>query len=104
VIERVTMLSGDREIQARDLPPEIRRTVAPSSLPAPPEGEVTLSSLDEIIRAHVLRMFRSHHENLSRTARALGISRVALRRRLREYGAKPKDPKKNGGCPSAPTP
>lgn len=45
--------------------------------------------LADVIRRHVLVVFGAHGDNVTRAARALGISRVALRRRLREYGAKP---------------
>jgi DNA-binding protein Fis len=45
--------------------------------------------LDDVIRRHVLHVFHATRDNVTRTAMALGISRVALRRRLREYGAKP---------------
>jgi two-component system response regulator RegA len=48
-----------------------------------------LIRLEDVIRKHVLQVFHESHDNVTRTALALGISRVALRRRLREYGAKP---------------
>ncbi len=45
--------------------------------------------LEDVIRRHVLEVFTETRENVTRSALALGISRVALRRRLREYGVKP---------------
>jgi DNA-binding NtrC family response regulator len=48
-----------------------------------------LVRLDDVIRKHVLEVFHATNDNVTRTALALGISRVALRRRLRAYGAKP---------------
>jgi len=56
-----------------------------------------LVRLEDVIRKHVLEVFHESHDNVTRTALALGISRVALRRRLREYGAKPQPiPPANG--------
>ncbi len=51
--------------------------------------EPRLVRLEYVIRRHVLEIFRETGNNVTRTAMALGISRVALRRRLREYGVKP---------------
>jgi DNA-binding NtrC family response regulator len=51
--------------------------------------EVRLVRLEDVIRRHVTEVFRASRANVTRTAQALGISRVALRRRLREYGIKP---------------
>jgi DNA-binding protein Fis len=45
--------------------------------------------LADVVRTHVLEAFGASGDNLSQTARTLGISRVALRRHLREYGVKP---------------
>lgn len=45
-----------------------------------------VTSLAELTRRHVLEVYREHCENVTRTARALGISRVALRDKLRKYG------------------
>ena len=64
---------------------EVRHAGAPT----PPAEEPALVRLDEVIRRHVLHVFHATRDNVTRTALALGISRVALRRRLREYGAKP---------------
>jgi hypothetical protein len=42
--------------------------------------------LDSVIRSHVVHVWGLSSGNLSRAARVLGMSRVALRRRLRAYG------------------
>jgi transcriptional regulator of acetoin/glycerol metabolism len=64
-------------------------TPKPPGGPAPHAEEPALVRLDDVIRRHVLQVFHATRDNVTRTAMALGISRVALRRRLREYGAKP---------------
>jgi DNA-binding NtrC family response regulator len=78
-VERAVLLSRGAEVLPGDLPREVRNALHPE--PPPPVR------LEDIIRRHVLEIFQVHHENVTRTALALGISRVALRRRLREYGA-----------------
>ncbi|MFO0762339.1 MAG: sigma-54 dependent transcriptional regulator [Byssovorax sp.] len=87
-MERGAALCEGQVIRPRDLPPELG---AAASLPgaAPAAEEDAPGPLDAMIRAHVLRAYRATGENLSQTARVLGISRVALRRRLKEYGVKP---------------
>jgi hypothetical protein len=54
-----------------------------------PPGAERAIRLADVTRHHVVEAFRATCENVTRTARTLGISRVALRRRLREYGVLP---------------
>ena len=95
--------------QAGEPTPEVLIEVRPAGPPTPdpaPAPEALdpaprrLVRLDDVIRRHVLEVFRATNDNVTRTALALGISRVALRRRLREYGAKP-GPTTPGLPPSA---
>jgi transcriptional regulator of acetoin/glycerol metabolism len=76
----------DSGAAAGDVIVEVRPAV---SRQAPRAEEAALVRLDDVIRRHVLQVFHATRDNVTRTAMALGISRVALRRRLREYGAKP---------------
>jgi DNA-binding NtrC family response regulator len=79
----------DHACQQRDLR---RQTQPPAPSPRPNEAGTDLPRLirlEDVIRRHVLEIFRETRDNVTRTALALGISRVALRRRLREYGVKP---------------
>jgi two-component system, NtrC family, response regulator AtoC len=46
-----------------------------------------LRTLEELEREHILRSFDQTGRNLSATARALGLSRPTLRKRLQRYGA-----------------
>ncbi|HET8775164.1 MAG TPA: sigma 54-interacting transcriptional regulator, partial [Thermoanaerobaculia bacterium] len=90
VIERALVLAADREVTPADLPPEVtaaaRATLrAAPSPPAPTKAGYT--SLDEAVRRHILAVYENRGRNLSQTARTLGISRVALRRKLRRYGS-----------------
>jgi two-component system response regulator AtoC len=45
-----------------------------------------LRTLDEIEREHILKCFTETGGNLSAAARALGLSRPTLRKRLKLYG------------------
>ncbi len=72
----------------------------PDLVCAPPDapGAPPLLRLDDVTRRHILDVFRATHENLTLTARVLGISRVALRRRLRVYGVRAR-----ARCPTSTT-
>ncbi len=85
VIQQAVILCGDT-VLPEDLPRSPRAApAAPPSIASPPRRV----RLEDVIRRHVLEVFTETRENVTRSALALGISRVALRRRLREYGAKP---------------
>jgi DNA-binding NtrC family response regulator len=101
VIERALLLSRGAEITRRHLPAELALAPLPG-LPAVaasrPIAAATSDSssaaarddetLEECIRKHVLRVYRNTGNNLTRAAAQLAISRMALRRRLQNYGVK----------------
>ena len=90
LVERAVLVSGHDELgpedfQAHAQPGPARLPVGPGpeagELPAP--GSMTLEELE----AHMIRQSLTHYEgNISRVARALGLSRGALYRRLEKYG------------------
>lgn len=103
IIERALLLSRGGEIQRRHLPSELAQTPLPlvmarsatASAPAPalparsvPESAPADLRLASCIREHVLTVYRKTGSNVTHCAAALGISRMALRRRLQEYGIK----------------
>ena len=45
-----------------------------------------MSTLDENERAFIQRVLQKHQGNVTHTAKALGITRTALYRRLDKYG------------------
>ncbi len=53
----------------------------------PPPGDVEALPLAEVERRHVLAIYERSGRNKTRAAQTLGLSRVALRERLRRYGA-----------------
>ncbi len=89
LVERAVLVSGKEELgpedfQANALPgttqPLPARPPAPGELPAP--GTMTLDELE----AHMIRQAIRHYEgNISRVAKALGLSRGALYRRLEKH-------------------
>lgn len=48
-------------------------------------------SLAEVVQRHVLEVFRRNGQNISATARTLGIARNVLKRKLDAYGIRPLD-------------
>ncbi|MCU0681892.1 MAG: sigma-54 dependent transcriptional regulator [Polyangiaceae bacterium] len=96
VIERALVLSRGAPVGPEHLPESLGSTAA-SDAPASsrPEAERAPAaalvgddlSLEGAVRRHVVAVYAQNGGNISRTAVALGISRVALRRKLRECGA-----------------
>ena len=84
LVERAVLVSGHDELEPEDFQanaqPLPARTPVPGSLPAP--GSVTLEALE----AQVIRESLAHYDgNISRVAKALGLSRGALYRRLEKH-------------------
>lgn len=87
VIERGTILAENGQIDRASLPREIvekagRREACNGQLP----GLSPDMSLDEVEREHIARTLLHHDGNRERTAKALGISRKTLYRKLQGYG------------------
>ncbi|MCB2186100.1 MAG: sigma-54 dependent transcriptional regulator [Deltaproteobacteria bacterium] len=56
-----------------------------SSTPEPPPAAARLGTLEEVEHRHILFALNEHDWNISATARALGISRPTLRKRMSHY-------------------
>ena len=90
LVERAVLVSGHDELGPEDFQANAQALPArppdptghgPGELPAP--GTMTLEALE----AHMIRQSLSHYEgNISRVAKALGLSRGALYRRLEKFG------------------
>ncbi|WP_437731856.1 sigma 54-interacting transcriptional regulator [Sorangium sp. So ce1335] len=99
VVERASLLAHGAPLDLEHLPPEIGALgapVRPSAPSAPPRsgppGALRPSppargsaSLGEAVRRHILAVYAAQGGNVTRTASALGITRVSLRRHLRQY-------------------
>ncbi|WP_437645392.1 sigma 54-interacting transcriptional regulator [Sorangium sp. So ce362] len=104
VVERAFLLAHGAPLDLEHLPPEIGaaaprpaappRSGPPGALrPSPPARGS--ASLGEAVRRHILAVYAAQGGNVTRTASALGITRVSLRRHLRQYlaaGARDKEP------------
>lgn len=80
VMERAVVLAQDR-LRPADLPLALRQGLPPG-IPAAPGHEQTTSDLE---RAHVLHTLDRLEWNVSRAAKALGIGRTTLWRKLKRY-------------------
>jgi len=80
VIERAVILARTREITPDTLP-IWKKGHSPVSLEA--GGNLSLEQLE---KEHILAVFAANHQNKSRTAEQLGISRKTLDRKIAEYG------------------
>ncbi|RZK51299.1 MAG: sigma-54-dependent Fis family transcriptional regulator, partial [Hymenobacter sp.] len=85
LVERTALMSAHDELQPADFQPAAgprpaADADAPAALPAP--GTMTLEQLEE----QMIRQSLGHYQgNLSRVAKALGLSRGALYRRLEKF-------------------
>ena len=91
-IERMVVLSRNRRITLRDLPPEIRE---PQPRPAAGGGGSASSvrpvagaslSMEDAERNAITQALQACNGNRTRAAKQLGISRRTLHRKLNEYG------------------
>jgi two-component system NtrC family response regulator len=83
LIERTLLISGKTLIDTDDIREQAGdRTNAVQNKPISPEG----LTLDELERQSILQALDKNAGNLSHAAKALGISRSALYRRLEKYG------------------
>jgi DNA-binding NtrC family response regulator len=81
LVERAALTSPNDELTPADFQPE--NSLIHVAAPSPPPGTLTLEALEEqAIRQSVAL----HRGNLSQVARALGLSRGALYRRLDKFG------------------
>ncbi|MDD5556219.1 MAG: sigma-54 dependent transcriptional regulator [bacterium] len=79
-VERAVVLSKSAMVQADDLPPSIRKSVAGDS-----PGLRARGSFRDIEREYLASALDENGWNYSKTAKAVGIARNTLLRRIREY-------------------
>lgn len=83
VVERAVLLSGGNRLELADFEAQlqngkgIKKLIRPSELPLMP--------LEDMEKAMIIRAIELHKENMSKVAKALGLSRGALYRRLEKY-------------------
>ncbi|MBI3891327.1 MAG: sigma 54-interacting transcriptional regulator [Candidatus Wallbacteria bacterium] len=91
-VEAAAALSRTREIGPEEIPSEPARAAARPVAPGPRSQETaaapagTARSLAEAERDTIARALSDHSGNISHTAKALGISRLTLRRKIAKLG------------------
>jgi DNA-binding NtrC family response regulator len=79
IVERAVIMSEGASIQASDV---VFSPIESADLPAEKEDSTNLSDLE---RRTILQVLENHSGNISKAAKALGITRTALYRRLSKY-------------------
>jgi transcriptional regulator of acetoin/glycerol metabolism len=79
VIESLLLMSDEPTVTLADLSPDI--VPPPAATPAAP-----ITSLESLEHKAIEAAIASHSGNLTNAARALGISRTTLYRKMEQYG------------------
>ena len=88
-MERAVAMTNGSTIYSEDLPPEIESYCAPAiaELRAVPQSEPFSSkSLEQMEKAHIVRILNEVNFNKSKAADILGIDRATLYRKAQRYG------------------
>lgn len=83
-IEHAVVVTEDNIILPESLPDFLKRQVASKSDTESKAG-LTGKSLAEMEKQHIIQVLKENHGNISRAAEVLGINRVTLYRKMKEY-------------------
>jgi len=78
LVERSHLLHSGKTIMTKDLQLPADRTLSAAT--------ETIQTLAELERDHILNIYQQTGNNKSKSAERLGINRLTLRRKLKEYG------------------
>ncbi len=81
LVESLLLTSDEPNVECAELPDEIQA----SQRPGPAADGAPASSLEDAERLAIMRAMKSVHGNLAQAARALGISRSTLYRKVERY-------------------
>ncbi len=84
-IERAVTMTRTTILYPEDFPPEIRSNDKSTVATAPP------NSLEELEKAHILKVLEENQFNKSKAATVLGIDRKTLHRKAQRYGIRMED-------------
>ena len=93
VIERATILSRSEELLAEHLPHELRSGKSSASAPAPSTAIDADMTLDELEKTHIIKVLKKSGGNKTLASRMLGVSRLTLRKKMKDYGIEEIDAK-----------
>ncbi len=85
IIERSLALCGDGDVQLCHLPVDLHSRTTQSTTHLPVRHMDTQKSLDENEREYILAVLREVNGNQTHAARVIGIDRVSLWRKLKNY-------------------
>ena len=83
VVESLLLTSNEDVVASAELPEELRSLVVAQDARIPPGAVAT--SLEEAERLAIVRAVKNMHGNLAQAARALGVSRSTLYRKVERY-------------------
>jgi DNA-binding NtrC family response regulator len=86
VIERAVILCDGKTIEPWDFPFTNAQARLPEAAAAAPQG-----TLDDVEKAHIMRVLRHVGGHRSRAAQVLGVDRKTLRAKIRRYGIEEPD-------------
>lgn len=86
LIDRTILVSGKSVLNAEDFKAQYDPLSSDSQVELMATGSESSMTLEEMEHCRILEALENNEGNLVRTARALGISRGALYRRLQKYG------------------
>ncbi len=85
-IERAVLLETTDVLQVNNLPPQLSPIVASGTDPAAPAAILPLAEVERQALVHALEVSTN---NITEAARALGLNRATLYRKLKKYGLRP---------------
>ena len=85
-IERAVLLETTDVLQVNNLPPQLSPIVASGTDPAAPAAVLPLAEVERQALVHALEVSTN---NIAEAARALGLNRATLYRKLKKYGLRP---------------
>ncbi|NQV28271.1 MAG: sigma-54-dependent Fis family transcriptional regulator, partial [Rhodopirellula sp.] len=99
VIERATILARDGRVELEDLPGDILRPQSRSSA-GTDSTVVSSQKLEDLERAHVIKILQQNSGNKAQAARSLGIHRRKLYRLLERFNIAPAEIRQFESTPS----
>ncbi len=85
-IERAVAMTGTNVLFPEDFPPEIAREALGAGLVPEAAAPGAANSLEDMEKAHILRVLQEVNYNKSRASEVLGIDRATLYRKASRYG------------------
>jgi two-component system nitrogen regulation response regulator NtrX len=86
MIERLVIMSSDRQVEVADLPAHLHSTGIGTKTTFSAEGSSLKEVREGVEKAYILQALQKHNWNISQTAKALGIDRTNLHKKINYYG------------------